>query len=139
MPPGLGEKPRTKGGGHRTLDLTPQAKGLLEEWYAQTSGEGLVFEREIGGHLDGGQVLQVLYPAMERAGIPRVGEGGGRRTFHSLRNTFARVTLEGGASLQWVQRQLGHSSVTLTADVYGGWSRAAEKAEARRLDGAFTI
>jgi integrase len=136
--PGIGEKP-TKSGEPRTVDLTPQAKLLLEEWYPQTSGEGLVFERETGGHLDGGQVLEELYAAMTRARIPRESERGGKRTFHSFRNTFARVALEGGAQLTWVQAQLGHSSITLTRDVYGAWSRRAEKLEAQRLDGAFTL
>ena len=136
--PGLGEK-STKSGEPRTIDLTPQAKRLLEDWYPQTSGDGLVFEREIGGHLEGGRVVKLLYVAMARAGIPRVGERGGRRTFHSFRNTFARVALEGGAQLTWVQAQLGHSSITLTRDVYGAWSRRAEKLEAQRLDGAFTV
>jgi len=136
--PAFGEK-ATKSGEPRTVDLTPQAKRLLEEWYPQTRGEGLVFEREIGGHLEGGRVLKLLYAAMDRAGIPRVGERGGRRTFHSFRNTFARIALEGGAQLTWVQAQLGHSSITLTRDVYGAWSRRAEKLEAQRLDGAFTV
>ena len=55
--PGIGEK-TTKSGEARTLDLTPQAKRLLEEWYPQTTGEGRVFDREDGGYLDGGQVLR---------------------------------------------------------------------------------
>jgi integrase len=135
---GAGEK-TTKSGEPRTIDLTPQAKRLLEDWCRHTSGDGLVFEREIGGHLDSGRILELLYAAMERAGIPRVGERGGKRTFHSFRNTFARIALEGGAQLTWVQAQLGHSTITLTRDVYGAWSRKAEKFEAERLDGAFTV
>ena len=136
--PGIGEK-ATKSGEPRTIDLTRQAKRLLEEWYRQTSGQGLVFERESGGYLDGGQVLDVLYAAMSRAYIARAGERGGKRTFHSFRNTFVRIALEAGAQLTWVQSQLGHSSITLTRDVYGAWSRQAEKLEAQRLDGAFTV
>jgi len=104
--PGVGEK-GTKSGEPRTVDLTPQAGRLLQEWYRQTSGEGLVFEREVGGYLVGGQVLDALYAAMGRAAVPRVGERGGKRTFHSFRNTFARIALEGGAQLTWVQAQLG--------------------------------
>jgi integrase len=136
--PGIGEKP-TKSGEPRTIDLTPQAKRLVEQWYPNTSGDGLVFERETGGYLDGGKVLDALYAAMNRARIQRIGERGGKRTFHSFRNTFARIALEGGAQLTWVQAQLGHSSITLTRDVYGAWSRRAEKLEAQRLDGAFTV
>lgn len=135
---GIGEKP-TKSGEPRTLDLTPQARRLLEDWYALTRSGELVFERETGGYLNGRSVLTALYAAMARAGIPRISERGGKRTFHSFRNTFARIALEAGAQLTWVQAQLGHSSITLTRDVYGAWSRRAEKLEAQRLDGAFTV
>jgi integrase len=136
--PGIGEKD-TKSGEPRTVDLVPQAKHLFEDWYPQTSGHGLVFERETGGYVDGGKVLDTLYAAMERAGISRISERGGKRTFHSFRHTFARITLESGAQLEWVQAQLGHSSITLTRDLYGAWSRKAEKLAARRLKGKFTV
>lgn len=136
--PSVGETP-TKSGEARTVDLTPQARRLLEEWLSLSGDTGLVFERETGGYLDGGQVLAALYVSMERAGIPRESERGGKRTFHSLRNTFARIALEAGSELTWVQGQLGHSSITLTRDVYGSWSRRAEKVAAERLDGAFAV
>jgi integrase len=76
---------------------------------------------------------------METAGVARVGEGGRKRVFHSLRHTFARVALEGGAELTWVKEQLGHSSITLTVDLYGRWSRTARKAQAERLADAFRL
>ena len=76
---------------------------------------------------------------MEKARIPRVSERGGKRTFHSFRHTFARVTLESGAQLEWVQAQLGHSTIMLTRDLYGAWSRKAEKLAARRLKGKFVV
>jgi hypothetical protein len=102
--PGVGETP-TKDGEPRTVDLTPQAMRVLEEWYRQMGGDGLVFQREIGGYIDGGQVLGVLYAAMNDAGIPRESERGGKRTFHSLRNTFARIALEAAApSVAWNPR-----------------------------------
>jgi len=136
--PGIGEI-ATKSGEPRTVDLVPQAKRLLEEWYPQTSGQGLVFERATGGYLDGGKVLDLLYAAMESARIPRVSERGGKRTFHSFRHTFARITLESGAQLEWVQAQLGHSTIMLTRDLYGAWSRKAEKLAAGRLKGKFVV
>ena len=136
--PGIGEI-TTKSGEPRTVDLVPQAKRLLEQWYPQTSGHGLVFEREAGGYLEGGKVLDLLYAAMENARIPRVSERGGKRTFHSFRHTFARITLESGAQLEWVQAQLGHSTIMLTRDLYGAWSRKAEKLAARRLKGKFVV
>jgi integrase len=136
--PGIGET-ETKNGEPRTVDLVPQGKQLLEKWYPQTRGRGLVFESVTGGYLDGGAVLDTLYDAMKAARVRRVSERGGKRTFHSYRHTFARITLENGAQLEWVQAQLGHSTITLTRDLYGSWSRKAEKLAARRLKGKFVV
>ena len=52
--------------------------------------------------------------------------------FHSLRATFARRQLEAGRRPQWVEAQLGHSSLDLTIGVYGSWSRDAMIAEAAK-------
>jgi integrase len=138
---GIGEQ-STKSGKERTVDLTPAALAALEEWYAACGSpdEGLVFPTPEGGYLSPTTVTRtVLYGAMEAAGIAREGEHGRERNFHSLRHSFARVALQNGARIDWVQRQLGHSSITLTVDVYGGWERKAEKAEAARLEGAFLV
>lgn len=130
---------RTKDNEPRVVDLVPAARALLEDWYAETGDDGLVLELETGGYLDASNTRKVLYAAMERAGISRLGERGGTRDFHSFRHTFARVALEHGTPLEWVQAQLGHSSITLTRDLYGHWSRKAEKVAAERLEGAFTV
>jgi integrase len=91
-------------------------------------------------HLAGTTVLRRdLYPAMEAAGIPRVGPTGEKRTFHSLRHNFARIALEGGAELTWLSRHLGHSSTAVTDQGYGHWSRAARKRAMERLAGAFVV
>jgi integrase len=136
---GVGEQP-PKSNEPRTVDLTPQAAELLERWYAEGGDHGLVFQREEGGYLTPKYVTnQVLYPALKRAGVPRTGERGRKRDFHSFRHTFARLALEGSAEITWVQKQLGHSSITLTVDTYGSWSRAAEKSQAAKLVGAFPL
>ena len=136
-----GGETSTKSGEPRTIDLTPQALEVLELWYRGNAGhDGLVFEREEGGHIGCDYLLrQILYPALERAGVPRVGERGRARTFHSFRHTFARIALESGAPIDWVRRQLGHSTITLTVDVYGEWGRQAQKREAEKLGGAFPV
>jgi integrase len=130
-----------KSGKGRTVDLTPQARAVFEEWFA-LSGEtaGPIFASPAGEYLTSAHLTkQILYPAMERASIPRVGEGGRERTFHSFRHSFARTTLEHGASLTWVKEQLGHSSITLTVDRYGRWEDAARKKQAEALEGAFAL
>jgi integrase len=121
----------------RTVDLTPQAAALFEDWLTISGDEGLVFEAEAGGYIERPQ--RVLYPALERAGIDRIGERGRARDFHSFRHTFARIALEHGAEIVWVQHQLGHSSITLTVDTYGSWARSAEKAQAEKLAAAFPV
>lgn len=125
----------------RTIDLVPAAVEVLEEWLRLRGPleEGLLFERETGGHLANDEARDLLYAAMKRAGIERLGERGGKRDVHSFRHTFARIALEHGAELTWVQKQLGHSSITLTRDTYGHWSRKAEKVAAERLAGAFAV
>lgn len=132
-----------KSGKPRTVDLTPQAAELLDGWRAIAASRepgALVFSDQGGGHLRGQQITRsVLYPALGRAGIARAGERGRERTFHSFRHTFARIALENGAEITWVQRQLGHSSITLTVDSYGSWERRAEKVQAQRLAGAFPV
>jgi integrase len=80
-----------------------------------------------------------LYPAMASAGIPRPGPTGELRTFHSFRHTFAKRALESGAQITWLSRHLGHSSLTVTTDVYGHWERAERKRQAELLTGAFGV
>ena len=130
----------TKSGKARTIDLSPQATALFEAWFTASAGDGLVFEKETGGYLDSAYVIRrVLYPAMKQAGVPRQGEHGRNRTFHSFRHTFARITLENGAEITWVKEQLGHQSINLTVDTYGRWGRTAQKKQVERLAGAFPV
>lgn len=80
-----------------------------------------------------------LYPAMVRAGIPRVGPTQEKRTFHSFRHTFAKRALERGAQITWLSRHLGHSTLKVTTDVYGHWERAERKLQAAKMEGAFPV
>jgi integrase len=135
---GFGET-TPKSGEARTIDLTPPVRRVLEDWYRQSSGEGLVFPAETGGVVRPRHARNALYSALRRAGVDRRGESGRLRNWHSLRHSYARICLENGAALDWVRRQLGHANVRLTIETYGTWSRSAAKAEAVRLGSAFTL
>jgi integrase len=76
---------------------------------------------------------------MKRAQVPRVGPTGEKRTFHSLRHSYAKVALENGRRITWLSRHLGHSSLKVTTDIYGHFERAERKAEAERMAGAFGV
>jgi integrase len=127
-----------KSGKGRVVNLTEDAARILREWFelqGVRGREALVFANEADGHLDPAAVLKrKLYPAMKAArtadgkeprkdewGLPRVGERGNPRVFHSFRHTFARLVLENGGSREWLNKQLGHSSFAMT-DRYSEWS-----------------
>jgi integrase len=74
-----------------------------------------------------------LYAAMKRAGIPRAGANGATRSFHSFRHTFAKRAMERGLQLTWLQRQLGHSTIQVTNDIYGHWEFKERKAQIQLL------
>jgi integrase len=153
---GIGvEKP--KGGKPRTVYLSPDAVRVFTDWFKIQGVHGLealVFPNEAGGHINPSKVAGGwLYPAMRKAkppagvrlrkgewGIARLGENGNPRTFHSFRDTYSRIVLEGGASLYWLSGQLGHSSTRVTEQRYAGWSDKARREQAASIRaGAFAI
>jgi integrase len=83
--------------------------------------------------------LRNRYAAMARAGIARVGPTAEPRTFHSWRQTFAKVALESGRPITWLSRHLGHSSTNVTVNVYSHFERAERKREAALMQGAFAV
>jgi integrase len=52
---------------------------------------------------------------------------------HDLRHTFATRALSAGEHYMQVSKWLGHSTYTLTLDVYGGWIPKDEQAAANSL------
>jgi len=128
----------------RDVDLISDVVELLSGW-RQTGNmsldDGLVFPGVDGRAFLTPTVLlrRQLYPAMTRAGIPRVGPTQEKRTFHSFRHTFAKRALETGAQITWLSRHLGHSSLKVTTDIYGHWERAERKLQAAKMEGAFSV
>jgi integrase len=147
-----------KSGKARMVQLTGDAVGVLRAWLELRSADlfqpdALLFASRTGGHLDRNNVTKrILYPAMRDAqppkgtrlkkgewGIPRIGERGNERSFHSLRHTYARLVLEAGGDRFWLQQQLGHSTAAMT-ERYSVWSKKAEQAQAASFKtGAFQV
>ena len=59
--------------------------------------------------------VQVLYPALDRAGIKRKPWVSG---FHLLRHTAGTLLHKQTGSLKLTQKQLGHAQMAITADLY---------------------
>jgi integrase len=126
----------------RDVDLLSE---LLREQRGKARGavslETPIFPGENGSTFLCGTTLlrRELYPAMKRAGVPRVGPTHERRTFHSFRHTFAKRALESGAQITWLSRHLGHSTMKVTTDIYGHWERAERKLQAAKMEGVFPV
>ena len=110
----------------------------LRRWKAQRARERLAFgpAYQDGGWIcaepDGSRIapdtMSSRSAALERrAGVPL-------RGLHAYRHTHATLALAAGTRLDVVSRQLGHSSIAITADVYGHPDDKALEEAARRME-----
>jgi integrase len=57
-------------------------------------------------------------------------------TPHSMRHSFASWHIARDCNPQWLKEQMGHSSISITLDIYGGWFRLQDEARATDLGSA---
>lgn len=103
-----------KTGKIRVIDMSDELAKVLREWrMACPKGENnLVFPNNEGNYQSAENMMKRRFlPALNRAGIDRI-------RFHDLRHTYASLLLANGAPMKYVQHQLGHSSITMTMDLY---------------------
>ena len=55
---------------------------------------------------------------------------------HDLRHTYASIMIEQGENIKYIQSQLGHSSPTVTLDVYAHLMKPTNQDAACRLENA---
>ncbi len=71
----------------------------------------LVFASETGTPIHPGNLLRNFKKAIEKANVPAI-------RFHDLRHSFSSWLIEEGQELVVISRMLGHSSISVTADIY---------------------
>ncbi len=87
----------------------------------------LVFPNLVGKPMSGINLTRrVLYPALRRAGIRKVG-------FHILRHSYVSLLVNQGENIKFIQKQVGHSSAKVTWDVYSHLFPEGEKEAVLRL------
>lgn len=87
----------------------------------------LVFLNTEGRPLDPRNVDKFLKQALAKAGCRPI-------SMHKLRHTAATLMVAAGVELHQVKEQLGHSQISLTADLYAHGVDEAQRKAANRLD-----
>jgi integrase len=140
----------TKGRRARRVRIDDATAAALRKWKAEQAAERLVFgapwKSDGGLGVEAAWVVTephglVVHPdtllarwkkLVEAAGVTPIG-------LHGARHSYAELALAAGVRLDVVSRQLGHASISTTADVYSHDSdeSAAEAAElvARMIEG----
>ena len=125
----------------RTVPLSPAAVDLLREHRVNQYAErrlvgaawqdrtGLVFTTGTGGPVDPRNLLRVVESAAKRADLDDVG-------VHTLRHSAAVTWLENGTHIKAVADLLGHSSISVTGDIYGHTCDDTARAAVEALDAA---
>jgi len=112
--------------GERTVPMTPIVINALKEWKLATGGKGLVFGNGKGNVESLANIInRGLVPPQVAAGLTNK-QGRARYTgMHALRHFHASWCINpksaGGLELtpKVVQERMGHSTITMTMDVYG--------------------
>ncbi len=133
-----GEIGTPKSGHGRTVDLSQVLAETLGQLEQSHTREALllgwqalppwIFCTRAGTPMDESKVRRAMRQVLTHAKLPL------HFSPHCLRHTYASLMLQQGESLTYVQRQLGHASINLTADTYGKWLPLGNKAAVDRLD-----
>jgi integrase len=118
----------------------PLARALTEtlrnhrEKSSRQGSDDFVFCKRDGSPLDPDVLRKdVLYPILDRLGIPRKKGASG---FHTFRHSAASIVNEQTGNLKLAQKFLGHSTIEMTADIYTHTSAEAEREAAIALERA---
>ena len=117
---------------NRRIDLAPTVVTDLKKWKLASgkNDRGLVFCNEAGQPMnDSNMMNRHFFLALKEAELPRV-------RFHDPRHTYASIMIEQGENLKYIQSQLGHSSPTVTLNVYAHLMKPANQEAACRLERA---
>ncbi len=132
-----GKETTPKNHSRRRVDLSAKLTEALEHRLTAAKAAALksgkpmpawVFTNSEGGPLDGDNVRRrVFEKVLKKAKLRHV-------RIHDLRHSYATHLIQDGTPLAYVQKQMGHSSITITVDVYGHWVPDSDRTAVDRLD-----
>ena len=120
------EAPLKTKNAYRTLPLSADAVGVLQEQRKKGGSSPYVFPSPTGGPISPDSVLHMLHRVLKRAGLSKV-------RFHDLRHTFATLALQHGVDIKTISGMLGHYSAGFTLDTYTHVTTSAKKEAANTM------
>lgn len=111
----------------RRIEIPTRLAEELRERAAVLDPDAWIFFRGDGCALRQKACQYAFSAIARRAKIPS------HHTTHCLRHTYSTKLLERGASLPYLQRQLGHHSIQLTNDTYGRWAKLSNREAINRF------
>lgn len=128
----------TKTGVDRFVDMSRGLCEAMRHWKVQRAEEKLrngwpdmppwVFLTRTRNHFAPRDLCHRFKRTLKQAKLPL------HHSPHCLRHTFASIHILNGTDMVWVQRQLGHASITMTVDTYGRWFNPRNLEAADRMD-----
>ena len=121
--------PKTKTS-KRKIDLGPSVLTELKKWKLACPKNklDLIFPNKAGEPINYSNMVQRHFlPALQGAELPRV-------RFHDLRHSYASLMINQGENIKYIQTQLGHSSPTVTLNVYAHLMKPTNQEAACRLE-----
>ena len=125
------EAPLKTKNAYRTLPLSADAVGVLQEQRKKGGSSPYVFPSPTGGPISPDSVLHMLHRVLKRAGLSKV-------RFHDLRHTFATLALQNGVDIKTISGMLGHYSAGFTLDTYTQVTTSAKKEAANTMGSIFS-
>ena len=115
----------------RAIDCAPSLIQALALWKLASpynKDEDMVFANEAGEPMNYSNMVQRYFQkALRDAKLKRI-------RFHDLRHTYASLLLQQGENIKYIQNQLGHSSPTVTLNVYSHLMKSENQEAACRLE-----
>ena len=137
----------TKTGRERTIPFGPSLARSLDDWHGKQKQEA----REVGVILGAGHYVigdvdgNYRKPYLLTRGWATLAETlnirgteGRIPNFHALRHSYATVQLASGTDLKTVAANMGHASITMTADTYAAPDTEAQLRSAATMDAALS-
>jgi integrase len=115
---------------NRKIDLGPVMMKELKEWKlaCPPNDLDLIFPNEAGQPINHSNLVKRHFePALAKANIEKI-------RFHDLRHTYASLLIEQGENIKYIQSQLGHSSPTVTLNVYAHLIKPVNQEAPSRLE-----